>query len=313
MRESHGKGASRLSRRKVIIAIAVTCFLTALGGASPALAHPPTGILARFAQCPTTGPNVELCLFAETTSGEFKIGKTTIPINKPIILQGGLVPTPQESVYVLAAAKNGNTLSKTELNVPGGITGIMVCAEIKGEGPIEKAERKLCEKILESGPLGLTATAELVATATNPAVVVLGDLFGGTGPGVILPIRVHLQNPLLGNACYVGSAAKPIQLVLTDGTTSPPPPNKPISGKLGSPFIETEGEVQLLATEGITLVDNSFAAPEAEGCGGLASALINPIINKRIGLPSAAGNNTAILTGSLRIAAAEEVAESENK
>jgi hypothetical protein len=40
--------------------------------------------------------------------------------------------------YLLAPAKDGNSLSKTALNVPGGIFGIN-CYEIKGEGWLENA------------------------------------------------------------------------------------------------------------------------------------------------------------------------------
>jgi hypothetical protein len=49
-----------------------------------------------------------------------------------------------------------------------------------------------------------------------------------------------------------------------------------------------------------TLVNNSFASPTTEGCGGLFSLLIGPIVNSKVGLPSAAGKNTAILKGTLK-------------
>jgi hypothetical protein len=47
-------------------------------------------------------------------------------------------------------------------------------------------------------------------------------------------LRSHgVSCPLLGSSCYVGSSARPLQLNLTAGATSPPAPNKPISGKRG--------------------------------------------------------------------------------
>jgi hypothetical protein len=114
----------------------------------------------------------------------------------------------------------------------------------------------------------------------------------------------------LGEGCYVGSAAHPIQLHLTDGTTAPPPPNKPIKGSLGEPSSEVEKGFESTVITGNTLVDNSFSAPVSEGCGAL-SFLIDPIINSKIGLPSAAGHNTAVLSGTLNTAETEAVVASE--
>jgi hypothetical protein len=310
MRIDSSKRSARARRRLTIAVMALLVPLAALGVASPALATP-KGIFAPFADCPIGAPGVTLCVNSQTASGEFKIGKTTVPVNKTITLQGGGIPTEFPLVYVLAPAKDGNTLSKTELNVPGGLSGLINCTEIKGEGFVEKAERELCKGIFENKITGVTATAELVASAHNPAILNLGAIIFGGGAGITLPIRVHLNNPLLGSSCYIGSEASPIQLNLTDGTTSPPPPNKPISGKVGSAEHETEGEFSVLAILNNTLVDNAFSAPAAEGCGGLASGLIDPLVDARIGLPSAAGSNTAILNGAIRAVQASEVTESE--
>jgi hypothetical protein len=58
-------------------------------------------------------------------------------------------------------------------------------------------------------------------------------------------------------------------------------------------------------------VDNSFAAPEASGCGGIFSIIIDPLVDSKLGLPSAAGKNTAIQEGKERLTLAEHVIESE--
>jgi hypothetical protein len=303
---------SVLLRGRLLVALAVMVPVAALTVASPALAQP-KGILSVFAQCPTTVPGVELCANAQTTSGEFKIGNTTVPITKTVTLQGGAIPTGNPDEYFLYPAKNGESLSKTELNVPGGLTDFVNCTEIKGEWFLEKAERETCKAIFENKVTGVTATTELVANEHNPAILNLGALLATEGTGITLPVRVHLNNPLLGSGCYIGSEKSPIQLHLTDGTTSPPPPNKPISGKFGN-FVEEEedeGRWVLLSLQENSVVDNSFAAPEAEGCGGVLSFLIDPILDAKIGLPAAAGHNTAILTGTTRLAAAEEVLANE--
>jgi hypothetical protein len=274
----------------------------------------PKGIFSIFSDCPTTEPGVVLCSYSETTSGEFAIGSTKVPINKPIILQGGAVAAGEEETadeYALVPATDGNSLSKTELNVPGGLTDLVNCEEIKGNGLLEKLERGTCKAIFENKTTGVTATTELVANAHNPAFLSLFNIGQESGTGITLPIRVHLKNPLLGNGCYVGSEASPIQLHLTTGATSPPAPNKSIHGTSGTLEGPTEKGLSLIRLKNASLVDNAFSVPVAEGCGGLFSFLLDPIVNSKLGLPSAAGHNTAILNGTLNTASVRNVVASE--
>jgi hypothetical protein len=44
---------------------------------------------------------------------------------------------------------------------------------------------------------------------------------------------------------------------------------------------------------GATSVDNAFAVPGASGCGLLG--IVDPLVNLRLRLPSAAGNNAMIV------------------
>jgi hypothetical protein len=304
-----------ISARRRVVALATMALavpLIAMAFASTASAEP-KGIFKVFKDCPTEVPGNAICTFAQTTSGEFSIGTTKVPINKTITLQGGGVHTGglNENEYFALPAKDGNTLSKTELNVPGGLTGLVNCEEIKGSGFFEKLERETCKAIFENKTTGVTATTELAATMSNPAILDLAAVALGSGTGLTLPVKVHLKNPLLGESCYIGSEAHPIQLHLTTGTTAPPPPNKPIKGSPGTFAEETEKGFEVIVAENNSLVDNAFAAPAAEGCGGFFSFLINPIVNSKLKLPSAAGNNTAILTGSLRVAENAAVLASE--
>jgi hypothetical protein len=287
----------------LVVSVALVV-IAALGTASPALATP-KGAYAKFAQCPVTFPGAEYCLFGQTTSGEVAIGSTSVPINKTITLQGGALPSGTLGVYFLLPAVNGESLSKTELNVPGGLLNIIKCSDIKGNGFFEKGARAACELVFESGPTAVTATTELVANTSNPAILNTNALFGESGTAITLPTRVHLKNTLLGSECYVGSESNPVQLHLTTGTTAPPLPNKPIKGKTG-PFGE-EGEGGILTLPAVSLVDNAFSAPVAEGCGGFFSFLIDPVVDSKLGLPSASGHNTAILNGSQAISSVEEV------
>src|ERR1035437_6269288 len=248
--------------------------LMALCAASPALAkQAPNPEYAAFKDCPIHVKGVKLCVIATTTSGEFTIGNKTVPINKTITLQGGLTNKSE----VLVPAADGNTLSKTSLTVPGGLLGI---GGIGGE---------------------VTATTELLGPVTlNPSLVA-----GRKGTAVTLPIRVKLDNPVLGESCYVGSELEPVILHLTSGVTAPPPPNTPIEGSAGTLVLNKGATIVTL--EGNTLVDNSFPAPAAEGCGGSLALLINPIVNLQVGLPAKAGHNTAVLSGSVSETASSNV------
>jgi hypothetical protein len=203
----------------------------------------------------------------------------------------------------VVAAEDGNTLSKTPQKVPGGLAGLVKCNEISNF-----IERIACELVFENGTTGVNATTELAAPASSIGLHTL-NLLGGAGTALSLPVKVHLENPFLGSSCYIGSNAKPIVIEFTTGTTSPPPPNKPITGNPGElSFNEAE---TIVTIKNNALVNNSFAAPEAEGCGGIFSFLIDPLVDSKLGLPSAAGKNTAILKGKLQVAAAEAVRASE--
>jgi hypothetical protein len=290
-------------RRTLVVAVALMAPLTTLGLASPASATKPTGDFAIFADCPVTTPELTDCVYSEVISGEVKIGSTAVKITKPIILQGGFIENEKTEVQTFVGATDGNTLSKTPLPVPGGLLGLVKCNEISNF-----LERIACELIFENGVTGVTATTELAKPASSIGIST-ANLFNREGTALSLPVKVKLDNPFLGPECYIGSSSNPVTLNLTTGTTNPPPPNKPISGKVGK--IEFRDEVNYVKLSENSLVDNSFSAPGATGCGGIFSSLIDPIINGKIGLPSAAGNNTAIQTGTIQEGFAPAVIASE--
>jgi hypothetical protein len=269
----------------------------------PAAMATPKGEYAVFAECPLSNPNVQGCIVSKTLSGEITLGKQKVPIVNTQTLQGGFYEEESGATAFVGAA-GGNTFSKTAQKVPGGLAGLINCPEIK-----EFFERIACEVVFENGLTGVNATPELAAPASSIGLNELAIL-GEVGVGLKLPIKVHLENTFLGSECYIGSSAHPITLNLTSGATSPPLPNTSIKGKKGKISSRAEGGVLVIKEN--TLVDNAFAAPEATGCGGiLFSWLLDPIIDLKIGLPSTAGHNTAILNNTVEQASAELVKESE--
>lgn len=295
-----GRGAGRMASLLAVAAVS----LLALGFAAPALAGKPTGAYANFSDCPTKVTGVNLCVFGQTTSGKFSISKTEVPIVKTITLQGGIIEHGEIGNETFVNAPDGNTVSKTPQTVPGGLLKIIAP---KGWPEILQV---IFNEIINKGFTGVTETTEQAGTIGINRLALLGK----EGTAIDLPTRVHLENSFLGNNCYIGSTSHPVNVELTTGTTSPPLPNEPITGNIGEPELKEEGNILILRKN--SLVNNTFAAPEAEGCGsqilfGLFTGIIDSAVDSEIGLPSASGHNTAILNGTLENANAAAVVKSE--
>jgi hypothetical protein len=260
-----GTGRAGVARLALALAVGAVALLVSAGSASASIQHE----FRQFADCPMENPEVVLCVVSTTTSGEFHLGSKSVPISKPVILQGGLTA----NSHVLVPAADGNTLSKTALPVPGGL-------------------------LIELLPplTSVTATAEIA----GPVEIDTTAANSGEGVAAVLPVKVKLDNPLLGATCRIGSDAEPLTPRLTTGTTNPPPPNTPITGSPGTPVIKAHG--QLITITGTSLVDNALAAPGAVGCVEPLSLVTDVAVDLATGLPSAAGKNTAILNGSLAAA-----------
>jgi hypothetical protein len=242
-----------------------------------------------------------------SNGGTFTVGAKTVPLKNPVILQGGLIPVeeaPPGEEFKFVAAEDGNTLSKTPQPVPGGLLGITAPTW----WPLI-LQNLFNEVVINGGATGVTATVELAKPASS--IRLSPNLFlGRVGTALGLPVKVKLSNAFLGNECYIGSNSNPIQINFTTGTTAPPPPNQPITGSAGTFRFNEAGD--LLTLEGGRLVNNSFAAPGASGCGGiLFSWAVDPLVNSILGTPAASGRNTAILEGKQQFALAESVKASE--
>lgn len=214
-----------------------------------------------FSDCPISSGGI--CIDVQSQSGEINIKGFRVPLDHSLEIRGALVT----GVFVPPRGTNG--FFAQPVNVPGGVLGI--------ELPIS---------------LNLvTATAEL---AGPPSSVLLepGQL------NISMPLKLHLSNPLIGSSCYIGSNSNPVRVNLITGTTSPPPPNRPISGHLGT-FREVPPSTAILT--GNLDVDNSYAIPGASGCGLLG--ILNPLINLKLGLPSAAGHNALTIDNDVAIQA----------
>jgi hypothetical protein len=225
---------------------------------------------SQYANCPVDTVGLTYCL-AASSSSVFTINSTTLDSNGPVLLSLGLIEK-KDGTFTAVLPTNGTpALVAQPITVPGGLLGI------PGAGV---------------GPLAVTATPVLAGLPQFN----LTNLELKTGPTLVLPLQVDLNNPLLGSSCSIGSSADPITVNATDGKTDPPAPNKPIKGALTK--LTSDGQGVLTATQ--KLVDNSFAVPGASGCGPFG--ILNPIVNYQKNLPSAAGTNATILSGTAGLA-----------
>jgi hypothetical protein len=291
----------RISMAKLTCLALLVAGLATAGFAPVASAH--TGEFAKFNYCPSTNPSTFKCLNSVTKGGRVVLGKKNVPIVNPVTLQGGLTKEElkgEEFVSHMIAATNGETLSKTPQPVPGGLLGLVNCKEISISWI-----RSSCEAVFENGFTGVNATLELAKPASE-ILVNENALVEREGIALVLPVKVHLENPFLGSGCYVGSSSTPLLWNLTTGTTTPPAGYTPLKGKSGKAFLTENSEIFNL--EGAELVENNWAAPTASGCGGfLIEYVLNPIINASVGLPSPAGKNEAVLVNNIARAAAAAV------
>jgi hypothetical protein len=281
-------------RRRVAYAALLAVALAALGLAGGAQAKL-TGAFTTFANCPYKNAEVRKCVHSLTTSGEVVLGKKAVPITKAVTLQGGAGPVDEITEFAkFYAATNGVTLSKAPQNVPGGLLGIVPDAS----SPF--LVKALIKFFLENSLTGVNSTLELAKSASDIRISE-NHLAGEYETALEMPVKVHLENPFLGKNCFVGSSTTPIIWKLTAGETAPPAPNKPIKGSGGEAEFLEEGAILQLKNN--VLVDNAWSAPKASGCGGILSFLVDPIINAQLGTTTA-GNNTAVLKGTVTVAAA---------
>ncbi len=243
-------------------------------------AEAPSPNYRQFTGCPSPkseNPEISSCLRIVLTGGHIRLGKKDIPLVNPTSASGGL----------------GENLGTFSFNPRGGLLPV--------KEPVS----------LASSLTGLNAL--FLAQKVDPRLFAVSELAGAMTfndfTDLQIPLKIHLINGALGTSCYVGSNAHPLKLSLTTGTTTPPPPAKPLTGK--NPEGGSPGE-EILRASGGTFVANSFAVPGAEGCGlksgtGVPAIKVNGLINETIGLPAPAGASEMVQNFDLELVDADLV------
>ncbi|MDO8184197.1 hypothetical protein Q5424_00290 [Conexibacter sp. JD483] len=250
--------------RSRLVALAVgSCLASTVVGGSASAAFPD------FSGCIRSTPNVFACIDIASFDGSMTIKGFRVPIGSSFGIRGTLaIDGTQPSGFRFVPPTGSTGIFAKPIQVPGGLLGI--------DFPIPGN--------------AVTATAQLAGIPSRIQI----------NPGtfeVRVPVKLALTNPIIGPGCSIGSTSSPVNLDLIVGTTSPPAPNRPISGRPGT-FDFTNPNYVLV--NGGRNVDNSFSIPGASGCG-IGLGLINSIVNLKLKLPSASGNNEIVVDNNVAI------------
>ncbi len=242
----------------------------------------------RFNRCPVDDPSMlasstnvgtlAICLTVESSKGLLTIGGTTLPTG-PINSQMGVIGNEAAALFN-AVASEGSGIAAPAQPIPGGLAAL-VCAK----GSAFKGD--LCSEA-SSRPARLNNVTSKLETAGSPSNF---NLFAGLQIGipiVTLPVKVHLQNPILGPNCFIGSNAHPI--LLQPASTRQPEPAAFRFDAEGTP--DPEGVIFDAFFTHAAQADVTFAVGTATGCG--SGGRLDDAINHRFGLPSPAGANSMV-------------------
>jgi len=270
--------------RKVCVAIVgALAACVVLIPAAPASAQL-NGLWEPFDRCPVDTPAMlavngdtddVLCVAANSPNGEIKLGNTTATTGATSLQIGGVS---DENGDVTAYQPAGGALVAEPTDVPGGLTGLMC----PSEDPVVVA---VCDLVTNNDLNRVTAN---VQPAGNPTDFKPFNGLSVGQPIITVPVKVHLQNPLLGANCTIGSDADPI--LLRPRNTATPTFAQPRADLDGTP--NPTGPLVRITTQA-PQGDDTFAVPGANDCGVLG--LLDEAINLQQGLPSPSGNNHLVL------------------
>jgi hypothetical protein len=290
----------------------VAVFATSAVAATSALATKEgTTNTAVFKNCPATNPEAVKCSFAATTPGEggyFRVGGITVPITKQIKLQGAITEEGEGVIgggtaRIIPPEDGASPIVPVAETVPGEVFGNISEAEMNEFG-WPQSLRESYKTAQKRHWFHEGKTTEVIEPAgLNPDYLSEFDLLVGGGTAIRANVRIQGKNKWLesvGGNCFIGSEADPVVQNLTTGESTSPLTGETVYGKPGYPLVIHNFEEATVT--GDQLVDNTYAVPGAEGCGGSANeAYLDPAIDRAFGVPAAAGASVTVLSGSVYV------------
>jgi hypothetical protein len=182
--------------------------------------------------------------------------------------ESSLSVAPASTALSSPAAVNLSSLASVQSAV------FLACGAVLGPNGIEFGTCQSLANELTTGG-AITATIEPAGAPSDFNLAAAT----GSGPLLTVPVKIELENGLLGSSCFIGSDAQPIVLNLVSNglrlyQQDTDPNGYPVTFDFSSGFV----------------ADQTFSVPGASGCG--ANGLLDPVVNALFGLPSGAGNNS---------------------
>jgi hypothetical protein len=315
----------------------VAAMATLVVAASSALAvKNPTKSITIFKNCPIHGTATgkvetrpdQLCVFGATApgaGGQFTVGGITVPLTKQIVLQYGLAIAGEQeqkeyeeeggegSLLLFVPPEHGaETITPTPELVPGEPIGHITPAEQEELG--WPASLKYSYALAQKA--GTVKKVYETIEGAGEAFTSIQNILTGEKPGVVVPVKIKGENRWLselGDVCTIGSDEAPIVQHLTSGASESPLTHEIVEGsrakedeEIGT--VEKHGELRDLFITNSTLVDNTYAVPNAV-CTGPDSSVIAATIDKEFHIPQPAGGSLTEIKGTLYtgvLAAGEE-------
>lgn len=249
------------------------------------------------------------CVELRLLEGQVKFGGIESPISEPVTLRqvmglGGAGVTP----IAEGDGEGSGGTSLPPVKVPGGLLGALGLYQGILQPIIDALE-----------PInGVTGDIQTVGEMALSSPDVLAFIAGeGLLTTAELPIKVKINNLLLGETCYIGSDENPVTfnlpVTLTGGyhaAGGEPGPNPLVPGKT--------------AWARLDVTDDTFDIPAAQDCGllGVGKALndaglsqlnvFDATINQSVGLPSPSGNNVLDFDGFMGVRACNPTFPADN-
>ncbi len=271
------------------MAVAIAAAFSALFSVTSASAVTLKGLWAPITRCPVDDPSMLAnssneatgegtfagCFAFEAQKTSLKLGGLALSVG-PVNSQMGLIGNGVFPFWPTVLPKDGRGIVASPQVVPGGLIGL-ACGQPHLAGDVCTSPRP--ERLNR-----VTSTLESAGAPSNFSA--LGA--ASPGPLVVLPVKVHLQNPLLGPNCYIGSNAHPV--VLQPRLIQEPQASVT---QFNAEGVEESGALMLdISLKRATQADITFAVGTATGCGW--KGRLNDAINRTVGLPSPAGANSVV-------------------
>jgi hypothetical protein len=262
---------------------ALALFLPASGASAATTLK---GDWAPFNRCPVENSamlaadgssELAFCLASDSPSGSITLGNLTVS-SGDVNLQAGVLENTSTGAFTVVSP-SGGALVAAPVQVPGGLLGLVCPSSV----PVVSA---VCAGITSSALNTITA---VVQPAGSPSGFSLAAGLSEGVPIITVPVKIQLQNPLLGSNCYVGSNSNPI--LLTPENLTAPNISAEFFDANGTP--DPSGVMESIVSTGGTEGAGSAAIPGATGCGLLGA--LDLAVDLKVGLPSPAGKSSFTL------------------